>query len=98
MKAVDAFIDPNKITQFWLDAASGPLAEAAKVDWAFMVPGATETVTVTEFQDQSRIGFTRSDGAKVSITFQEHGNEATLVSVEASGFSTDGGIDEIVMP
>ena len=47
-EAFDAFTNPKKITQFWLSETTGPLAEGAKVSWSFMVPGATETVAVTE--------------------------------------------------
>ena len=95
-EAFDAFVDPKKITQFWLDATSGPLAEGAKVHWTFMVPGARETVTVTEFHAQRRIGFEWSDGVKVAIAFQEHGKEGVRVSVEATGFTADGGIEQLV--
>ena len=95
-EAFDAFVDPQKITQFWLARTSGPLAEAAKVSWTFMVPGATETVTVTEFHDQDRIRFEWSDGVEVAIAFQEHGHEAVRVSVEATGFNAENGIDQIV--
>ena len=95
-EAFDAFVDPQKITQFWLHRTSGPLAEAAKVSWNFMVPGATETVTVTEFHDQHRIRFEWSDGVKVAIAFQEHGHGAVRVSVEAAGFNAENGIHQIV--
>ena len=95
-EAFDAFAKPEKITQFWLDATSGPLRQGAKLNWTFMVPGATETVTVTEFQEPRRIGFEWSDGIKVAIAFQEHGNGAVRVSIEASGFSTDNGVADII--
>ena len=88
-EAFDAFVNPKKITQFWLDSTSGPLVYGAKVSWSFMVPGATETVTVTELQDQRRIGFDWSDGIQVTIDFQEHGNGAVCVSAKASGFSAE---------
>ena len=94
--AFDAFANPSKITQFWLSETSGRLAKGAKVSWSFMVPGATETVVVTEFQEQRRIGFEWSDGIKVAIAFEEHGNDGVRVSIEATGFRTDKGVDEIV--
>src|SRR5512145_2887225 len=56
-----AFVRPDTITKFWLESTTGPLAKAARVKWVFMVPGATETVTVTAFQEQQRIGFEWSD-------------------------------------
>jgi uncharacterized protein YndB with AHSA1/START domain len=42
--AFDAFVDPDKITQFWLRAASAPLRKGARSTWRFMVPGAVDTV------------------------------------------------------
>jgi uncharacterized protein YndB with AHSA1/START domain len=95
-EAFDAFINPQKITQFWLDATSGPLADGARVSWSFMVPGATETVTVTEFQAQRRVAFEWSDGIKVAIDFERHAQEGVRVSVAATGFDTDQGVAEIV--
>lgn len=82
-----AFVDPDKITQFWLQAASGPLAQDARVHWDFMVPGATERVSVTEFKPPCRIAFDWSDGINVSLDFQGQGNFATRVCVEAKGFA-----------
>jgi uncharacterized protein YndB with AHSA1/START domain len=87
--AFDAFTNPDKITQFWLSATSGPLAQGATLTWSFMVPGAIETVTVTEFRDQRSIGFRWSDGVTVAIAFEEQGGDAVRVSVEATGFKTD---------
>ena len=58
----DAFVRPEKLTRFWLEAASAPLAKDARVTWRFMVPGATETVTVTDFAAPGRIAFDWSDG------------------------------------
>jgi uncharacterized protein YndB with AHSA1/START domain len=97
-EAFDAFANPEKVTQFWLNATSGPLAEGATLTWSFMVPGATETVTVTEFHEPRRIGFEWSDGVKVAIDFQVHGGDGVRVSVEATGFKSDedGGVEQIV--
>lgn len=89
----DAFVSPARITRFWLEATTGPLAKDARVEWRFMVPGATEVVTVTGFDDQHRIAFDWSNGVSVSMDFREHGNRATQITVEATGF---GQVDEIV--
>ena len=81
-----AVVDPETITKFWLDGTSGPLALGARVEWRFMVPGATETVTVTGFHPPHRIEFDWSDGISVGIRFQDQGLYATRVSVEVTGF------------
>ena len=97
-EAFDAFVNPEKITQFWLNATSGPLAQGATVTWTFMVPGATDTVTVTELDAQRRIAFAWSDGVNVAIDFQEQGGDAVQVSVAATGFKSDeaGGVEQVV--
>jgi len=81
-----AFVDPAMITSFWLEATTGPLAKGAQVTWRFMVPGATETVTVTEFDDQRHIGIDWSTGIKVRMTFEAYGKDSTKLAVEATGF------------
>lgn len=85
--AFDAFVDPAKITRFWLASASAPLAAGVRVSWHFMVPGAVETVVVDAFEPHARIAFTWSDGTKVRLSFSEHSAGKTQVSAEARGFS-----------
>ena len=82
----DAFIDPDSITKFWLESTTGPLARGAHVKWQFMVPGATETVSVTAFQDQKHIAFDWSDGISVALDFEQWGDSATHLAVKVSGF------------
>jgi uncharacterized protein YndB with AHSA1/START domain len=81
-----AFVDPGVITSFWLEATTGPLAKGAQVTWHFMVPGATETVTVTTFEDQRRIAFDWSHGINVDMTFEPSDKNSTKLIVEAAGF------------
>ena len=92
----NAFVDPATITKFWLNSTTGPLSQGAQVEWTFMVPGATDTVTVTAFEDQLRIAFDWSDGISVDLRFLEDGDAATRVCVVVSGFSGDAAINEIV--
>lgn len=94
--AFDAFVDPGKITQFWLESASARLAPGASVRWHFMVPGAAETVTVEAFEPPSRIAFAWSDGVKVQLRFAPHPGGRTEVSAEATGFEADDGAAHIV--
>jgi uncharacterized protein YndB with AHSA1/START domain len=85
----DAFVNPETITKFWLEGTTGPLAKGAQVQWRFMVPGATETVAVTAFEDQSRIAFDWSDGNSVKLVFEEHGNGITHLTVKVTGLKTE---------
>lgn len=83
----NAFVDPQTIEQFWLRRASGALARDAIVEWEFMVAGAQETVTVTEFIANEVIGFTWSDGVIVRMTFDSINKSSTRFSVIATGFT-----------
>lgn len=91
-----AFVDPNRLMQFWLESASAPLAKDARVTWNFMVPGATETVTVTEFTPPRRIAFDWAGGLSVELDFQEHGVGGTRAAVTAKGFAGSNAVREAV--
>lgn len=82
----DAFVNPSTIEKFWLKSTSGPLIKGAIVNWEFMVQGAYETVTVTEFIENQTIGFTWSDDIAVKFEFHRQGSNGTKVSVSATGF------------
>ena len=92
----DAFVRPEKLTRFWLEAASAPLARDARVTWRFMVPGATNTVTVTDFEPPGRIAFDWSGGKHVHLGFREHGPGVTQVTAGMTGFGAGTSIAEIV--
>ena len=81
----DAFVNPDTLCRFWLDAASGPLAPGATVTWRFKVPGISDTVTVTGFDPPRRLSFRFSDGMEVDISFEFHDGDATRVAVTCSG-------------
>lgn len=84
----DAFVDPATITQFWLERTTGPLGPGLEVEWHFMVPGASDTVRVTEFRQDRAIAFRWSDGVSVSMTFSEVEEGQTRLAVGISGFET----------
>ena len=88
----DAFVNPDTITRFWLESTTGPLAKGAQVRWRFMVPGATETVTVTGFEDKKRIAFEWSDGNRVNMVFEAHGNGATHLAVEVTDLENESAV------
>lgn len=82
----DAFVKPETIQKFWLEATSGPRARNATVNWEFMVEGAHETVTVTTFTENRLIAFTWSDGISVEMSFELTDQISTRLSVTAKGF------------
>jgi uncharacterized protein YndB with AHSA1/START domain len=92
----DAFVNPDKITKFWLNATTGPLAKGAQVEWSFMVPGVRDQVKVTAFDAPRRIDFDWSDGIHVNMNFEPRSDRATVLEVQTSGFTGDDLIDQIV--
>jgi uncharacterized protein YndB with AHSA1/START domain len=85
-KVFDAFVDPGIITKFWLARSSGPLTAGATVQWEFMVPGATETVEVTDFRAPEHLGFGWSDGVRVDLRIAKSKSDHVVVTFTASGF------------
>jgi uncharacterized protein YndB with AHSA1/START domain len=81
-----AFVNPQTLRKFWLSDASGPLAPGARVQWQFMVPGATEKVSVTRFEAPRHLAFDWSDGIHIDMTFEPVDGGATHASVAVRGF------------
>jgi uncharacterized protein YndB with AHSA1/START domain len=84
-----SFVNPQVLRKFWLRDASGPLAPRARVEWQFMVAGATETVVVSDFESPKLIGFHWSNGMHVRLEFEPFGDDATRLSAAVSGFRGD---------
>jgi uncharacterized protein YndB with AHSA1/START domain len=82
-----AFVNPQQLRKFWLSDASGPLAPRARVQWSFMVPGATARVVVTRFESPHHLAFAWDDEIHVAMTFESFGDGGTRVTVEVRGFS-----------
>ena len=82
-----AFANPQTIRKFWLRDTTGPLAPGARVQWHFMVAGATANVVVTGFEAPRRIGFDWPGGMHVELRFEPFGDGDTHVSAEVSGFN-----------
>jgi uncharacterized protein YndB with AHSA1/START domain len=82
-----AFVNPQQLRKFWLSDASGPLAPRARVQWNFMVPGATVRVVVTRFESPHHLAFDWDDELHIAMTFESFGEGGTRVGVEVSGFT-----------
>ncbi|HEU4778848.1 MAG TPA: SRPBCC domain-containing protein [Steroidobacteraceae bacterium] len=81
-----AFVNPQQLRKFWLSDASGPLSPGARVQWTFMVPGATARVAVTRFESPHHLAFDWDDGLHVDLTFDAFAGSGTRVSIEVGGF------------
>jgi uncharacterized protein YndB with AHSA1/START domain len=90
----DAFVDPDTLCRFWLDAASGPLAPDAEVEWRFKVPGVSDIVKVTAFERPRHLAFRFSDGIDVDVTLEFHDGDATRVAISCAGFPEAGLLEQ----
>jgi uncharacterized protein YndB with AHSA1/START domain len=78
-----AFVEPDRLTQFWLSAASAPLQVGQSVRWDFLVPGATVDSLAEVLESDRRI-LLHWGPTQVEWTFREHDGE-TVVTVEHRG-------------
>jgi uncharacterized protein YndB with AHSA1/START domain len=83
-----AFVNPQILRKFWLRDASGPLGPGARVEWHFMVAGASARVVVTGFEAPRRIGFNWPGNMHVELTFDAFNDGATRLAAEVSGFGS----------
>ncbi|HVF16732.1 MAG TPA: SRPBCC domain-containing protein [Steroidobacteraceae bacterium] len=81
----ECFVDPEKLSKFWLAQASGPLEVEQTVRWEFMVPGAHVDTRVVSLEKDQRIAIEWSDGTFVQWTFEPM-EEGTRVAIENWGF------------
>lgn len=82
----DSFVKPERLTQFWLGRASGPLKAGARVEWEFMVPGARAAIRVTRFEKNRRLTFRWPDGTASDLRFEKFSPQLVHVAVTTSGF------------
>ena len=82
-----AFVNPQTLRKFWLANASGPLGPGARVQWDFMVPGASARVVVTRFEAPHFLSFDWP-GMRVEMTFEAFGDDGTRCAVALSGFES----------
>jgi uncharacterized protein YndB with AHSA1/START domain len=81
----NAFVDPTVTTKFWFSRSSGRLAPGEKVTWYWDQHGVSGEVTVTALEKNQRIVIEWP--TPVELTFTPKGNDATFVSIIASGFT-----------
>jgi uncharacterized protein YndB with AHSA1/START domain len=92
-----AFANPQTIRKFWLTDTTGPLAPGARVQWQFMVPGATAKVVVTRFEAPRVLSFDwPDDGLHVDMTFEPFGEDGTRAAIAVNGFDGAKVLSEVV--
>ncbi len=81
----NAFVDPAVTTKFWFSRASGPLVPGATVTWHWDHYGVAAEIKVTALEPDRRLVIEWP--TPVEWTFTPRGEEATFVSIVASGFT-----------
>ena len=84
-----SFVEPSRLTRFWLEHASAPLAVGTPVEWRFMVPGAQVFTTATALDSGKRIEFDWSNGMHVAIAIDASADGDYVVEIAVSGFKDD---------
>ena len=80
-----AFTDPSQTTKFWFTRSTGPLEEGSKVTWYWDMYGVSGEVKVVAIEPERRIAIEWP--TPVEWLFTPRGDDATLVSVAATGFT-----------
>lgn len=81
----DAFVDPETTCRFWFSRSSGPLSPGATVTWYWDHYGVSADVRVTRLVAHRQIAIEWP--TPVEWTFEPRGDDATFVSIVASGFT-----------
>jgi uncharacterized protein YndB with AHSA1/START domain len=80
-----SFVEPARLTRFWLAKASARLEVGKPVEWQFMVPGATDVVEAKTLEPGRRIVVASKDGTTIGWHFTPH-PEGTIVAISQTGF------------
>ncbi|MFN3641813.1 MAG: SRPBCC family protein [Gemmobacter sp.] len=80
-----AFVDPDVTTKFWFSRTSGPLVPGATVTWYWDQWGVSAEITVKTLERPYRLVIEWP--TPVEWTFTPQGDDATFVSIVASGFA-----------
>ena len=91
-----ALVDPETVTKFWYTASSGPMESGKTVEWEWAMYGLTVSVEVKAVEQDRFVKFDwcSKEGDDPATTvqwkFTSHGDNATYVDIEVSGFEGDG--------
>ena len=90
----DAVVDPNKLSGYFLQTSSGPLAAGATVMWKFAEVAEPFPVIVHEVTKDQRIVFEwpsakKGDNTRVEMEFKPMDADNTMVQIRESGWPED---------
>ncbi len=81
----DAFVDPAVTSRFWFSRGSARLTPGARVTWYWDMYGVSAQVDVVALEADTRLLITWP--TPVEWLFRPMGDDATLVTIAASGFA-----------
>jgi len=84
-----AVVDPDKMSNYFISGASGPLKPSTKVVWEFADVGAKVSIDVLEVEENRKIVWESSalgPRTRTTIQFVPDGDNATVVTVTESKF------------
>jgi len=84
----EAFVDPEITRRFWVTRGSGRLKEGEVVTWHWEMYGVSAEVAVKSVEENHRILIEWP--TPVEWIFTPRGDDATFVSITASGFTGNG--------
>jgi uncharacterized protein YndB with AHSA1/START domain len=99
-KVFDAVVRPEKLSGYFVQAASGPLAEGVTVKWRFAeVPGEHDVIVRQVVEDQRIVlewpAPSGDCNTRVEMVFEPLDGQNTMVQIREFGFREDpAGIDE----
>lgn len=82
----EAFVNPEVISQFWLERSSGRLEVGVPVIWDFIIDGARTEVRVLDLQPGRRIMIAWDEDEVVEFSFHPRSANETVVQVVHTGF------------
>lgn len=83
----NSFVDPEKITKFWLSSTTAPLGPEVSVVWEFMVEGAVTNVEVTYFDLDKQIDIRWEDGSISELRFDKIDDNKSIIDIKSYGFT-----------
>jgi uncharacterized protein YndB with AHSA1/START domain len=84
-----AVVDPQKMCNYFISGASGPLKARTTVVWEFADVGSKVSIDVLEVEDNRKIVYESSSigpRTRTTIQFASDGPDATVVSINETPF------------
>ena len=83
----DSFVDPEKITKFWLSSTTGALGDGKSATWYFMVEGAVTNFEVISFDLNKQIDIKWEDGSISEFHFDRIDDSKSILDIKSYGFA-----------